>query len=945
MENKIAKFDMALFAIEIEDRLQFILEYCTKLFKKETIVKFIKYFKNIISAVLRDPGQKISTIEIITGEEKKQLLYDFNATTVEYPADKPYHHLFVQQVKQTPDHVALVGVHETHKKHEKKYNMSYLSYMSYKELNKKSNQLAYLLGKKGVGTDTIVGIMMERSIEMIIGILGILKAGGAYLPIDPEYPRERIDYMLTESSTKVLLASPETQVKVKAEVEENFKQQQGLSLQSINIETVFSPVFEHSLSTLTLTSTSRQAAEAACLAYLIYTSGSTGKPKGVMIRHHSLVNFIKGITDIIDFTNNDCVLSLTTISFDIFALETLLPLVKGSRVILGVKEEQLNADAAARAMSEKTVTILQLTPSRLSLFLPNHNFTAALGSLKYLLVGGEALPEQLLEKTRKPVTGRIFNMYGPTETTIWSTVKEVSKGNSLNIGKPIANTQIYILGQASTLQPVGITGQLCIGGDGLARGYLNQPDLTVDRFIEIEFNMSHMSHMSYIYQTGDLARWLDCGNIEFLGRIDHQVKIRGFRIELAEIESQLKTFEKIKDAVVVVRQDKNKGKYLCAYITARSAGRIAPGERDTLEKNQEPSPLELREFLAQTMPDYMIPAYFVVIDHIPLTPNGKINRKALPEPESGISPGEYIGPRDEVEEKLVEIWQEILEIEKNKISIETSFFVLGGNSMNLIRMVPQIYQTFGIEVPLTRVLAKPVIREIAQHLKSAKTVGESVTLLNPPAQKKLFGLPPAIAFGIVYQDLASLIKDYSFYSFNFIEEEDRLNQYAEIITKQQPVGPYILLGYSAGGLLSFDIANTLERSGFEVSDLILLDSFFMEKETRALTEADREEWFNGIEKSLERVGASALKEKVFAKTQRYITYYENITHLERVNANIHLIISEESQNSKINNPRCWDELTTKKPLVYRGFGNHNEMLSPGSLEKNAKIIQEILDAL
>ncbi|NIM11555.1 MAG: amino acid adenylation domain-containing protein [Candidatus Aminicenantes bacterium] len=898
VENKIAKFDLALFTIEIEDQLQFILEYCTKLFRKETIVKFIKYFKNVISAALRDPGQKISTIEIITGEEKQQLVYDFNATAVEYPSDNPFHQLFARQVKRTPDHVALIGQ----------------MHLSYKELNEKSGQLAYLLKEKGVQPNTIVGIMTERSVEMIVGILGILKAGGAYLPIDPGFPQERIDYMLKDSRARVLLS----------EVSEVSKVSGGIDVVKINELSEQLPTH---------------------LCYIIYTSGSTGKPKGVMLRHQSLVNFIKGITDIIDFTGIDSVLSLTTISFDIFGLETLLPLVKGSRVVIGVEEEQLNAEAAARAMSEKAVTILQLTPSRLSLFLPNDKFTAALGSLKYLLVGGEALPEQLLEKTREFVTGKIYNMYGPTETCIWSTVKDVSKGNPLNIGKPIANTQIYILGQAGTLQPIGITGELCIGGDGVARGYLNRPELTAEKFfVYYRTNRTYIPSKK-IYRTGDLAQWLPDGNIEFLGRIDHQVKIRGFRIELAEIESQLKTFEKIKEAVVVMREDKNKGKYLCAYITAQSAESKVQSQGDIEERNQGLSSRELREFLARTMPDYMIPSYFVMIDRIPLTPNGKINRKALPEPEAGITPDKYIGPRDEVEEKLVEIWQEILGIEKDKIGIETSFFVLGGNSMNLIRMIPQIYQTFGIELPFTRVLANPIIREIAEHLKSAKAVEESVTLLNPPAQKKLFGLPPAIAFGIVYQDLASLISGYAFYSFNFIEEEDRLNRYVEIITNLQPVGPYILLGYSAGGLLSFDITYALESSGFEVSDLILLDSFFTEKETRALTEADREEWFNGIEKNLERVGAGALKEKIFAKTHRYITYYENITHLERVNANVHLILSEESQNSEINNPGCWDELTTKKSVVYPGFGGHNDMLSPGSLEKNAGIIREILGTI
>jgi amino acid adenylation domain-containing protein/non-ribosomal peptide synthase protein (TIGR01720 family) len=699
--NFTSKFDLTLQAQEVGEKLFLTFEYCTKLFHERTILRFISYFKRIVSHVEEGFDGRLSDLEILSGKERKQLLIDFNRTETEYPGDKTIHQLFEEQVEKTPHNPAVVG-----------WDIDKGGYcsLSYEELNEKCNRLAWLLMEKGVKPNTIVGLMTERTLGMVIGLLAILKTGASYLPIEPDYPEERTTYMLQHSQTEIVLVTGPVSLQESGVLFIKINEWEEGQIDAANLSGISSPTD---------------------LAYLIYTSGTTGKPKGVMIENRSVVNFIKGITNVVPFTPEDAILSLTTLSFDIFGLETLLPLTRGSKVVIGRREEQVDSRAAGSLMEREGVTIFQVTPSRLQLFISEPEAAGSLKLLDYLLVGGEAFPEHLLEEVRKVTRGcvSIYNMYGPTETTIWSTIKDVSGDKVLNIGKPIANTQIYILDRVGHLQPIGVPGELCIGGDGAARGYLNHPELTAEKFTDffeprrvqstqredpfLETSAPFVVR-NRIYKTGDLARWLEDGNIEFLGRFDHQVKIRGYRIELEEIEYQLQQHPGIKDVVVTAYQWGD-DKSLCAYIVPFSSESASTEQ----ELSTDTTAVELREYLSGCLPDYMIPSYYVKLEVMPLTPNGKIDRKALSKLEILETGEDYIAPRDEVERKLELIWSEVLRVESEKIGIDANFFRLGGHSLRATVLISWIHKELSVRIPLTEIFNKPTIRELARYIREA----------------------------------------------------------------------------------------------------------------------------------------------------------------------------------------------------------------------------------
>ncbi|MCX6581966.1 MAG: amino acid adenylation domain-containing protein [Candidatus Aminicenantes bacterium] len=691
-----AHFDLFWQCFESGDILKWTLNYSVSFFEETTIRRFIVYFKEIVNSVSQAPRQRIADIDMLPEEEKIQVLYDFNRTAVEYPAEKTIHQLFVEQVERTPDGIAVIGstvsTVET-------LRATSLQQITYRQLNEQSNRLAGLLVEKGVLADSIVGLMIERSIEMIIGILGILKAGGAYLPIDPELPQERTDYMLKDSGAKILLTANQLS-------------------------------FHHS---------SFIVHHSSHFAYVIYTSGSTGVPKGVIIENRAVVNFITCITAVIPFTSADSILSLTTISFDIFVLEALLPLTAGSRVVIGTPGQQTDPAALAAVMGRELITHLQLTPSRLQLFMEHGEAVRCLGRLRYLLVGGELFPDHLLQRVRAFIKGRLYNLYGPTETTVWSLLRCVEKGDGgINIGGPMANTQIYILSSQGRVQPIGVLGELCIGGAGVAPGYLNNPELTGEKFKIINYKLKiingsgalraeNFHHSSFIihhlklYRTGDLARWLADGSIEFLGRVDQQVKIRGFRIELGEIETRLAMHPLVKEAAVAARADKSGEKSLCAYITPRETGAFDVPR--------------LKEYLAQYLPQYMVPQYYVEIGRLPLTPGGKVDRRGLPEPRVENA-GVYTAPRGPVEEALVEIWRGLLfgkVAQAPLIGIDDNFFQLGGHSLKAMILTGRIEKNFHIKCSLTYIFNHATIRELARFIREvAGTWDEQI----PPVEEK-----------------------------------------------------------------------------------------------------------------------------------------------------------------------------------------------------------------
>lgn len=659
---EMTDFDLTL-TITTFNGIELNFGYNKNKFELNTIQSFANQYSKLLKDIVSNPDAHLSEVDLMTQDEKSKLIVEFNSTKESYPETKVIHQLFEEQVERTPDNIALVFEGRQ---------------LTYRELNEKSNQIARALREQGIKSNDIVGLMVERSFEMIIALIGILKSGAAYLPVDPDYPSERIKYMLMDSNSKVLVTQSHLLVNTK------------FSGQIIKIEDSNLSQFENS--NLNNYNSSKD------LAYVIYTSGSTGNPKGVLIGHKAVHNFIVGMKKNIEFNDKKTILALTTICFDIFVLETIVPLVCGLKIVLAGERHQKDPNALSELVIKNNVDMLQMTPSRMQLLMANEKNLSCLKDVKEIMIGGESFPPVLLNSLKSCTKARIYNMYGPTETTVWSTMQDLTKGDQINVGKPIANTQIYIVGEENSLQPVGSIGELCISGDGLSEGYLNRPELTSQKFVQNLFAPG-----TIMYKTGDLAKWLPNGDVKILGRIDNQVKIRGFRIELSEIENQLLKYSGIKEAAVVSCDNQNNDKYLCAYIV---------GTKIIDE-------LELRDYLQKELPTYMVPSYFVQIEKIPSTPNGKIDRRALPKPSDIINlDKEYIKPKGKIEEDIYNIWKKVLGTER--ISNNDNFFNIGGNSISLIQVHSQIEKLYPGKVTIPDLFAHTTISKLSAYIESCK---------------------------------------------------------------------------------------------------------------------------------------------------------------------------------------------------------------------------------
>jgi amino acid adenylation domain-containing protein len=710
-ENKIAKFDLTLQASEIEiddsnETLTCALEYCTRLFKPETIDRFIGYFRRIMQTVLEKPGEEIGQIEIISGIEKREILEDFNATGTEYPKDKTIGESFEEQLERTPDRMALVGKAQSA---ERRAQSKTRHALTYRELNKKSDQLAHLLRQKGVepGTpDSIVAIMMEPSVEMIIGLLGILKAGGAYLPIDPAYPKERINYMLKDSNAGILV-SEASKVSEDIEVIELIK----------IIGPIGSIINDHR----------ELPTHPTHPAYTIYTSGTTGRPKGTLISHYNVVRVVKN-TNYIKITQKDRMLQLSNYAFDGSVFDIYGALLNGAALVLAGGKEHLDVGHLSALIKREAITLFFVTTALFNTLVDIE--IECFKNIRKVLFGGERVSvEHSLKALEYMGEGRVLHMYGPTETTVYATYHVIDESPystpTIPIGKPISNTFTYILDRCLKPVPVGVEGEIYIGGDGVGKGYLNNAALTHEKFIRSPYVESDR-----LYKTGDLARWLPNGSIEFIDRIDHQVKIRGFRIELGEIENRLLEHEAVKQTIVVDLQHAAGDRYLCAYV-------VPHGTHGAWSMEHGEGVPALKEFLSHTLPDYMIPSFFVPLDKLPLTANGKVDRRALPEPEIKAAENR-VAPRDAVEEKLAEIWTEVLGIEKNIIGIDANFFELGGHSLKATVLLGKMNHLFKVNLHLADILKFPTIGQLAAVIKrSAKTTS---TGLEPIEERDYYEL-------------------------------------------------------------------------------------------------------------------------------------------------------------------------------------------------------------
>jgi len=670
-------YPIALMAIA-QSELALKIMYDRSRFEQGAIERMLGHLQVLLEGMAANPHQPLKNLPLLTPAEKQQILVEWNGTKADYPQDNCIHQLFEQQAERTPDAVAVVFEDQK---------------VTYRELNERANQLAHYLQKLGVKPEVLVGICVERSLEMAIGILGILKAGGAYVPLDPGYPPERLAFMLKDVQTPVLLTQKHLVEKLPL-----------VETSAICLDADWQARARQSEENLTV------AVTAENLAYVIYTSGSTGKPKGVQISHAAVVNFLTSMRQQLAIADRDIWLAVTSLSFDIAALELFLPITTGSRVVVASRKVASDGQKLLETLNNSGATIMQATPASWKMLLAA-GWPGSEG-LK-ILCGGEALPQQLANQLQ--LRGSfVWNLYGPTETTIWSTIYQVDrKDESVSIGRPIANTQIYILDRYLMPVPVGVFGELHIGGAGLSRGYLNRPELTAEKFIPNPFAeggiyASFILHPSSfilserLYKTGDLARYLPDGNIEFMGRSDHQVKVRGYRIELGEIEETLRQHPAVQDAAAIAGDDGSGNQRLVAYVV--------------LDPDKLPSISNLRGYLQEKLPEYMVPSAFVTLESLPLTPNGKLDRRALPQKCDRVSEETaFTAPQTPTEKELAQIWMAVLELEK--VGINESFFDIGGHSLMAMQLVSRVRTRFGVELPLYDFYAAPTIQNLAELIE------------------------------------------------------------------------------------------------------------------------------------------------------------------------------------------------------------------------------------
>jgi amino acid adenylation domain-containing protein len=663
---RTAKFDLSLLLTETPTTLLGTIEYQTDLFREETIVRLSRHWQHLLAEMVAQPDQHIADLSLLSEEERQQVVVDWNATQTAYPRQACVHELFEAWAASTPDAIALTFEGQQ---------------LTYEEVNRRANQVAHALRRLGVGPEVAVGLCLERSLDLVIALLGILKAGGVYVPLDPAYPPDRLAFMLADAQIAVLL----TQTSLRAQLPPT-------SAPVVCLDRDWSPSDQQP------TSNPDKQAVAANLAYIMYTSGSTGQPKGVCIPHQAVVRLVKA-TSYACFTPDQIFLLFAPISFDATTFELWGPLLNGARLVLAPPGTG-SLEELGRVLAREQITTLWLTAGLFHLMVDEH--LPSLATLQQLLAGGDVLSvshvRQVLQQPTRPV---VINGYGPTENTTFTCCYPMTQpeqvGSTVAIGKPIANTQVYVLDEQGQPVPVGVPGELYIGGVGLARGYLNRPELTAERFVPHPFSPQPGERL---YRTGDWVRYRPDGGLEFLGRLDQQIKLRGFRIELGEIEACLKELPLVQEAVVVLRRDHPDNPQLAAYVMPKDASDITADE--------------LQRALRKALPAYMIPSAFVLLSALPLNPNGKIDRRALPVP--GVQREQtYVAPRNPTEELVAQIWMELLGLPR--IGIHEHFFTLGGHSLLVIRVLSRLRETFQVEIPLQRFFERPTIAALCEAIE------------------------------------------------------------------------------------------------------------------------------------------------------------------------------------------------------------------------------------
>lgn len=802
-----ARLDLEFHLWQSSEGLRGQITYSTDLFEQTTIERLTKHFETLLEGIVDCPDQQLIELPLLPQAEQ-QLLLEWNKPRTWQPetrTDFSIHHLFEAQVQKTPNAIAVVYGDEQ---------------LSYQELNHRSNCLAHHLQTLGVQSETLVGLCVDRSLEMIVGILGILKAGGAYVPLDPTYPLERLQFMLEDTQVAILVTQQRWS---------NFFADR--QLQPVYLDQDWQTIAQQNQHNPTISVTSTN------LAYVIYTSGSTGKPKGVMIEHGGLCNMAQAQRQTFNPQPNDRILQFASLSFDASIFEIVMALQVGATLYLTPKDSRIN-DSLLDFLRDYAITIVTLPPTVLKL-LPADNLPA----LKTIISAGEACTQNIIAHW-VGANRRFYNAYGLTETTIWASVAEIENSAAQHsIGRAIANTQLYVLNSHLQPVPIGVPGELYIGGDCIARGYLHRPELTVERFISNPFwadgddrteagyeakltRLKTQSLSPRLYKTGDLVRYRSNGELEFLGRIDDQVKIRGYRIELGEIETVLSQHSAVREAAVIVQVDSGENQRMVACVVPNAV---------------PPSSRELRDFLQQKLPDYLVPSTFAILESLPLTPNGKIDRTTLRSYSFTSFDRTDSVPRTPTEAALAQLWRQVLSLET--IGIDDHFFEQGGDSLLAMQLMQQIHQQFQRQLPLSTLFLAPTIAQLAPLLETSSSTSDNdvttplpwspLVLLSTGAEPAVFCVHPVFGVVFPYVELARQLQNYSFYGLQPLglgsaqphtRIEDMAAQYIQAVQSVQPQGPYFLAGWSFGGLVAFEMAQQLQRAGHEVAMVILLDT-------------------------------------------------------------------------------------------------------------------------
>ncbi|MEW4193790.1 amino acid adenylation domain-containing protein [Bacillus altitudinis] len=888
-----SNYDLNLLASPGE-QLQLKLAFNQRAFDPAFVRKLKDQLTLLIKGAIKHPDQSVHTLTLVTKQEKQRMLEEWNAPELEH--DQLYlTKWFEHNVRKQPNAVALSAGDHT---------------MTYAELNEQANRLARHLQKNGVGHQTVTAILAERTPELIVSLLAVLKAGATYVSIDPDYPESRIQYMLKDSGATHLLTHSSF-----------ISQTRSLAFDGTYL---FADDQE-----ILLMSSENLPLEAGLddTAYIMYTSGTTGQPKGIMTTHSNIARVVKN-TNYLTILETDTLLSLSNSVFDGFTFDVYGALLNGAKLVLPQKETILDMGKLTELIKGEHISVM-FVPTALFHLLVDEG-TDWMRGVRKVLFGGERASVQHVRKAFDVMgKGRLLNVYGPTESTVFATYYPIDEAipleaRSIPIGKPLNQTGAYILSEHRQLQPIGMVGELCLSGKGLAKGYLNRPDLTKQVFIAHPFAVGER-----LYRTGDLAYFREDGLIEYAGRVDDQVKIRGHRIELTEIEANLLMHQGVKQAVLLADHDETNHTRLLAYITCDDAWK---GKLD-----------DIKSRLKERLPAYMLPHELIELENLPLTPNGKVDKRQLPKPEAPQGNRRVKLPANEVEQKLLVMWREVLE--REDISTDDHFFELGGHSLKAMSLLSKVSKEFEVQVPIHLLFETPTIEALSHYIQHQDGETAGYLVFNESQTSTVFALPPLPGYGFIYQEAAKTLDDVRLIAFDFIETNNRMAQYVQHIQHLQPKGPLTLMGYSGGCYLAFELVQALEQVGRTVEKVIMIDSYkkIGESDLEGRSIDDDIEAIVHQTKQSELAQGEIVQEALAQKTRAYYETFVKGVNQGKIKADITFIQSEE-QIAIPDWMEEWTQATAGSFTQYQGYGRHADMFKQKECAvQNAKLIKHIVN--